>query len=82
MHPPPLSPIFPPLSPLSSPTTSPTLAFSFSAMHISALCVPTELLDFKFRLMKWKGYKLMEPPINAKSNFLRDLPIPQEAEYS
>lgn len=22
------------------------------------------------------------PPISAKSNFLRDLPIPQEAEYS
>lgn len=47
----------------------------------SALCVPTELLDFKFRLMKWKGYKLTEPPISAKSNFLRDLPIPKEGEY-
>ncbi len=40
------------------------------------LCVPTELLDFKFRVMKWKGYKMIEPPITARSNFLRDLEIP------
>lgn len=28
------------------------------------LLVPVELLDFKFRVMKWKGYKLIEPPDN------------------
>jgi Zn-dependent peptidase ImmA (M78 family) len=42
----------------------------------SQLNVPTELLDFKFRVMKWKGYKLVEPPIQATSNFLRDIAIP------
>lgn len=42
----------------------------------AALRVPMELLDFKFRVMKWKGYKLVEPPINARSNFLRDLEVP------
>lgn len=48
----------------------------------SALYVPAELLDFKFRLMKWKGYKLIEPPISARSNFLRDKDIPDEPDYS
>ncbi|MBQ7502600.1 ImmA/IrrE family metallo-endopeptidase [bacterium] len=38
----------------------------------AALCVPMELLDFKLRVMRWKGYKLAEPPISARSNFLRD----------
>ena len=48
----------------------------------SALYVPAELMDFKFRLMKWKGYKLIEPPINARSNFLRDIDIPDDTDYS
>ncbi len=30
------------------------------------LRVPAELLDFKFRVLKWKGYKLIEPPISAQ----------------
>lgn len=42
----------------------------------AALNVPMELLDFKFRVMKWKGYKLVEPPITARSNFLRDVEVP------
>lgn len=46
----------------------------------AALYVPIELLDFKFRVMKWKGYKLIEPPINARSNFLRDMEVPDESE--
>ena len=45
----------------------------------AALYVPIELLDFKFRVMKWKGYKLVEPPLNAQSNFLRDLEVPDES---
>ncbi len=45
----------------------------FSAAAI--LCVPTELLDFKFRVMKWKGYKLTQPPINARSDFLKDMEV-------
>ena len=47
----------------------------------SSLLVPAELLDFKFRVMKWKGYKLIEPPINANSNFLRDIEVPENADY-
>ena len=47
----------------------------------AALYVPAELLDFKFRLMKWKGYKLIEPPISARSNFLRDVEVPINADY-
>ena len=47
----------------------------------AALYVPIELLDFKFRVMKWKGYKIIEPPINARSNFLRDLEVPDDTEY-
>ena len=46
----------------------------------AALNVPAELLDFKFRVMKWKGYKMIEPPINARSNFLRDLEVPYNAD--
>ena len=51
--------------------------FSAAAM----LFVPAELLDFKFRMMKWKGYKMIEPPINAYSNFLRDMEVPDDADY-
>lgn len=46
----------------------------------AALYVPTELLDFKFRVMKWKGYKLVEPPITARSNFLKDMEVPDNAD--
>ena len=47
----------------------------------SRLRVPMELLDFKFRVLKWKGYKLIEPPITAQSNFLRDMEVPENADY-
>lgn len=47
----------------------------------SVLCVPMELLDFKFRVMKWKGYKVTEPPINSRSNFLRDVEVPNNVYY-
>lgn len=42
----------------------------------ASLNVPMELLDFKFRVMKWKGYKLVEPPITADSGFLKNLTLP------
>ena len=45
----------------------------FSAAAV--LRVPMELLDFKFRNMKWKGYDLIESPIFAQSNFLRDVDL-------
>ncbi len=45
------------------------------------LHVPIELLDFKFRIMKWKGYKLAEPPINARSNFLKDMEVPYDSYF-
>lgn len=47
----------------------------------ASLYVPMELLDFKFRVMKWKGYKLMEPPIFSNSNFLRDIEVPNDEDY-
>ena len=46
----------------------------------AALNVPMELLDFKFRVMKWKGYKLVEPPITAQNKFLSTLKIPGSDE--
>ena len=48
----------------------------------SILKVPPELLDFKFRVMKWKGYKLVEPPISSGSTFLRDFEVPENADYN
>lgn len=44
------------------------------------LYVPIELLDFKFRVMKWKGYKLIEPPITAQNNFLANMEVPDDAD--
>ncbi|MGE4484014.1 MAG: ImmA/IrrE family metallo-endopeptidase [Oscillospiraceae bacterium] len=38
-----------------------------------ALSVPPELLDFKFRVMKRKGCKVTDPPLMAKSCFLKDI---------
>ena len=48
----------------------------YTFFSAAILGVPPELLDFKFRVMKWKGYKLVEPPITARSNFLRDVEVP------
>ncbi len=39
------------------------------------LHVPYELLDFKCRIMKWKGYNI-EPPVAVGSNFLCKMQIP------
>lgn len=38
----------------------------------SALYVPSELLDFKFRILKRRGYKV-ESPITANGDFLKNL---------
>ena len=51
----------------------------FSAAAV--LLVPAELLDFKFRVMKWKGFKMIEPPISARSNFMKDMEIPEDADF-
>lgn len=37
----------------------------------STLRVPAELLDFKFRVLKRKGYKVIDPPMMANSDFLK-----------
>ncbi len=37
----------------------------------SRLNVPAELLDFKFRVLKRKGYKIIDPPMRASSDFLK-----------
>ncbi|MEL4105637.1 ImmA/IrrE family metallo-endopeptidase [Oscillospiraceae bacterium WX1] len=39
----------------------------------AALGVPPELLDFKFRVLKRRGYKVIDPPIQARGNFLKDI---------
>ena len=41
----------------------------------SLLRVPPELLDFKFRIMKRKGYQFREPPMQSDSKFLRDIEV-------
>lgn len=35
------------------------------------LQVPPELLDFKFRILKKKGYQIIDPPLMATGNFLK-----------
>lgn len=37
----------------------------------SRLNVPVELLDFKFRVLKRKGYKVIDSPISSSSDFLK-----------
>lgn len=37
----------------------------------SKLNVPPELLDFKFRVLKRKGYQVIDPPLMAKGDFLK-----------
>lgn len=39
----------------------------------SKLNVPPELLDFKFRVLKRKGYKIIDPPIMARADFLKKI---------
>lgn len=39
----------------------------------SELNVPPELLDFKFRVLKRKGYKVIDPPIHARGDFLKNI---------
>ncbi len=38
----------------------------------STLRVPAEILDFKFRTLKWKGYKLNDAPMYSAGNWLKD----------
>ena len=40
----------------------------------SALGIPPELLDFKLRMMKYKGYKLNNSPIYGENGFLKNIP--------
>ena len=49
----------------------------------SVLCVPSEMLDFKFRVMKRKGYKL-ESPIVSNGDFLKGIErgwVPTNNDY-
>ena len=46
----------------------------------SRLYVPTAILDYKFAIMKWKGYKIASPFIDTDSCFLKDMLIPPEYE--
>lgn len=37
----------------------------------ATLGVPPELLDFKFRVLKRKGYQVVDPPIRSRGDFLK-----------
>lgn len=37
------------------------------------LGVPPEILDFKFRVLKRKGYKVFDPPILSRGDFLKKI---------
>lgn len=37
------------------------------------LYVPPEILDFKFRTLKWKGYKVIDTPLMSRGNFLKNV---------
>lgn len=50
---------------------------SFFFQAASRLCVPAELLDFKFRVMKRKGYKL-EAPFVSNGDFLKKIKTQRE----
>lgn len=39
------------------------------------LFVPVELLDYKFHIMRTKGYHLVAPPITARNKFLKDMEV-------
>ncbi len=45
------------------------------------LCVPAELLDFKFRLLKNKGYHI-EPPCIAQPNFLKNCNFDEHGDFA
>ncbi|MCM1232360.1 MAG: ImmA/IrrE family metallo-endopeptidase [Ruminococcus flavefaciens] len=44
----------------------------------SRLLVPPELLDFKFRVLKRKGYKVVDPPLMCQSNFLKNIDVREQ----
>lgn len=50
---------------------------SFFFQAASRLRVPAELLDFKFRVMKRKGYKL-EAPFVSNGDFLKKIKTQRE----
>lgn len=44
----------------------------------SRLRVPPELLDFKFRVLKQKGYKVIDQPLMCQSNFLKGIDVAEQ----
>ena len=51
-------------------------AFFFGAA--SRLRVPSERLDFKFRVLKRKGYKVIDSPLMCLSNFLKSIDVAEQ----
>lgn len=45
------------------------------------LYVPAEMLDFKFRLIKRRGYELIEAPITSTGDFLKDIDLDGGISY-
>jgi Zn-dependent peptidase ImmA (M78 family) len=48
----------------------------------AALGVPPELLDFKFRVLKRKGYKVIDPPIKSRGDFLKKIHGSNDLNFS
>lgn len=46
----------------------------------SILQVPEAVLGFKFKVMKWKGFKLIEPPVRTDGNYLKNFSLPYGVE--
>jgi len=44
------------------------------------LRVPAELLDFKFRIMKRKGFMMIDPPFMSNSNFLKNVEVGNDGD--
>ena len=42
--------------------------------------MPVEVLDFKLRLMREKGYELRESAIRTRSNYLKDFEMEKSRE--
>jgi len=55
-------------------TLNQDVSFSGAA---ALLRVPVELLDFKFRAMKRRNYMIVDSPLASRSNFLKDIEVPE-----
>ena len=43
--------------------------------------IGSQLMVKMLELLKWKGYKMLESPIQVNSNFMRNMEVPDDADY-